>query len=286
LAAPFVPFITEEIYSNLVRAVDVCATQSVHLCDFPEMDASLINKELEENMDLTRRITVLGRAARNAANIKNRQPLSSMYIQTARALPAEYHNIILDELNVKELNFIDDAERFTVYKYKPQLKTLGPRYGKLLPKISQALAASGNELMRRLQGGGATLDIDGTQVTLTIDDVLIETEHQAGYVAESSHGVSVALKTDLTPELIEEGFVREIISKLQTMRKEAGFEVLDRITVYHTGNEKISEVFANNASEIKAQVLADSIETGTAADAYSKEWNINGENVALAVLKL
>lgn len=288
LAAPFVPFITEEIYSNLVRSVDVSAPESVHLCDFPQPDASFIDEELEQNMELTRQITVLGRAARNYANIKNRQPLGNMYIQSARVLPAEYHNIILDELNVKELSFIDDTERFTVYKFKPQLKTLGPRYGKLLPKISQVLAVSGNDFMRELQSGGATIDVDGTDVSITIDDVLVETEYQTGYAAESDHGVSVALKTELTPELIEEGFVRELISKLQTMRKEAGFEVLDRIDIFHTGNKKISDVFANNESEIKAQVLADHIlsECDTLSGGYSKEWDINGENITLAVQRI
>jgi len=283
LAAPFVPFIAEEIYLNLVAGTDKNAPESVHMCDFPRADAKLIDKELEQSMDLTQRITVLGRAARNAANIKNRQPLSNMYIQSARELPEEYHGIILDELNVKELSFIEDAGQFTLYKYKPQLKTLGPRYGKLLPQISKALAAADNGLMRDLQAGEVCLKIDGTDVTLTVDDVLVETEQREGYAMESDHGVSVTLKTELTLELIEEGFVRELISKLQTMRKEAGFEVLDRISVYHAGNEKIAAVFANNSAEIQAQVLADSIAADASADGYVKEWNINGETVTLGV---
>ena len=285
ISAPFTPFMSETMYQNMVRTVDKNAPESIHLCDWPKKDESFIDPELEANMAAVLDIVVLGRSARNAANIKNRQPVASMYVQ-GKALPDMYVSIIADELNVKEVRFVDDASSFISYRVKPQLKTLGPRYGKLLPKINQYLAGEGvgNAVVAaHNRGESYKFDIDGTEISLAAEDVLVSTEENAGFVTVTEHDLSVVLDTNLTPELIEEGFVREIVSKVQTMRKEAGFEVTDHIVLSHHGNSLIEGIFARHGAEIAADTLADSIKPG--ASGYVKDWEINGESVTLGVEK-
>ena len=285
ISAPFTPFMSETMYQNMVRTVDKSAPESIHLCDWPKKDESFIDPELEANMAAVLDIVVLGRSARNAANIKNRQPVASMYVQ-GKALPDMYVSIIADELNVKEVKFVDDASSFISYRVKPQLKTLGPRYGKLLPKINQYLAGEGvgNAVVAaHSRGESYKFDIDGTEISLAAEDVLVSTEENAGFVTVTEHDLSVVLDTNLTPELIEEGFVREIVSKVQTMRKEAGFEVTDHIVLSHHGNSLIEGIFARHGAEIAADTLADSIKPG--ASGYVKDWEINGESVTLGVEK-
>ena len=285
ISAPFTPFMSETMYQNMVRTVDKDAPESIHLCDWPHKDESFIDPELEANMAAVLDIVVLGRSARNAANIKNRQPVASMYVQ-GKALPDMYVSIIADELNVKEVKFVDDASSFISYRVKPQLKTLGPRYGKLLPKINQYLAGEGvgNAVVAaHNRGESYKFDIDGTEISLAAEDVLVSTEENAGFVTVTEHDLSVVLDTNLTPELIEEGFVREIVSKVQTMRKEAGFEVTDHIVLSHHGNSLIEGIFARHGAEIAADTLADSIKLGSAG--YVKDWEINGESVTLGVEK-
>ena len=285
ISAPFTPFMSETMYQNMVRTVDKDAPESIHLCDWPKKDESFIDPELEANMAAVLDIVVLGRSARNAANIKNRQPVASMYVQ-GKALPDMYVSIIADELNVKEVKFVDDASSFISYRVKPQLKTLGPRYGKLLPKINQYLAGEGigNAVVAaHNRGESYKFDIDGTEISLAAEDVLVSTEENAGFVTVTEHDLSVVLDTNLTPELIEEGFVREIVSKVQTMRKEAGFEVTDHIVLSHHGNSLIEGIFARHGAEIAADTLADSIKPG--ASGYVKDWEINGESVTLGVEK-
>ena len=285
ISAPFTPFMSETMYQNMVRTVDKSAPESIHLCDWPHKDESFIDPELEANMAAVLDIVVLGRSARNAANIKNRQPVASMYVQ-GKALPDMYVSIIADELNVKEVRFVDDASSFISYRVKPQLKTLGPRYGKLLPKINQYLAGEGvgNAVVAaHNRGESYKFDIDGTEISLAAEDVLVSTEENAGFVTVTEHDLSVVLDTNLTPELIEEGFVREIVSKVQTMRKEAGFEVTDHIVLSHHGNSLIESIFAKHGAEIAADTLADSIKLGSAG--YVKDWEINGESVTLGVEK-
>ena len=285
ISAPFTPFMSETMYQNMVRTVDKDAPESIHLCDWPKKDESFIDPELEANMAAVLDIVVLGRSARNAANIKNRQPVASMYVQ-GKALPDMYVSIIADELNVKEVKFVDDASSFISYRVKPQLKTLGPRYGKLLPKINQYLAGEGvgNAVVAaHNRGDSYKFDIDGTEISLAAEDVLVSTEENAGFVTVTEHDLSVVLDTNLTPELIEEGFVREIVSKVQTMRKEAGFEVTDHIVLSHHGNSLIEGIFARHGAEIAADTLADSIKLGSAG--YVKDWEINGESVTLGVEK-
>ena len=285
ISAPFTPFMSETMYQNMVRTVDKNAPESIHLCDWPKKDESFIDPELEANMAAVLDIVVLGRSARNAANIKNRQPVASMYVQ-GKALPDMYVSIIADELNVKEVKFVDDASSFISYRVKPQLKTLGPRYGKLLPKINQYLAGEGigNAVVAaHNRGESYKFDIDGTEISLAAEDVLVSTEENAGFVTVTEHDLSVVLDTNLTPELIEEGFVREIVSKVQTMRKEAGFEVTDHIVLSHHGNSLIEGIFARHGAEIAADTLADSIKLGSAG--YVKDWEINGESVTLGVEK-
>ena len=285
ISAPFTPFMSETMYQNMVRTVDKSAPESIHLCDWPHKDESFIDPELEANMAAVLDIVVLGRSARNAANIKNRQPVASMYVQ-GKALPDMYVSIIADELNVKEVRFVDDASSFISYRVKPQLKTLGPRYGKLLPKINQYLAGEGvgNAVVAaHNRGESYSFDIDGTEISLAAEDVLVSTEENAGFVTVTEHDLSVVLDTNLTPELIEEGFVREIVSKVQTMRKEAGFEVTDHIVLSHHGNSLIESIFAKHGAEIAADTLADSIKLGSAG--YVKDWEINGESVTLGVEK-
>ena len=285
ISAPFTPFMSETMYQNMVRTVDKSALESIHLFDWPHKDESFIDLELEANMAAVLDIVVLGRSARNAANIKNRQPVASMYVQ-GKALPDMYVSIIADELNVKEVRFVDDASSFISYRVKPQLKTLGPRYGKLLPKINQYLAGKGvgNAVVAaHNRGESYSFDIDGTEISLAAEDVLVSTEENAGFVTVTEHDLSVVLDTNLTPELIEEGFVREIVSKVQTMRKEAGFEVTDHIVLSHHGNSLIESIFAKHGAEIAADTLADSIKPG--ASGYVKDWEINGESVTLGVEK-
>ena len=287
LAAPMVPFMTEDIYQNLIRSIDKDAPESIHLCDFPEANQEWEDKELEEAMDEVLDIVVLGRAARNTANIKNRQPIGTMYVKAPHDLPVFYTEIIADELNVKEVKFAEDVESFLSYSFKPQLKTVGPKYGKLLNGIRSYLSeVDGRKAMAQLQQERALrFEIDGNAVELKEEDLLIETAQMEGFVTESEGEVSVVLDTNLTPELIEEGFVREIISKVQTMRKEAGFEVMDKIKVYAKDNQKILDIMKAHESEIKAEVLADQMILGETSG-YEKEWNINKEKVKMGVSKL
>ena len=286
-AAPMIPFMTEDMYQNLVRSVDKDAPESIHLCDFPTVNEAWIDKDLEADMKELLEIVVLGRACRNTANIKNRQPIGTMYVKAEKKMSEFYTDIIADELNVKEVKFADDVESFISYSFKPQLRTVGPKYGKLLGGIKQALTdIDGTAAMKELRGNGVLkLDINGNDVELTEEDLLIETAQTEGYVSESDGETSVVLDTNLTPELIEEGFVREIISKIQTMRKEAGFEVMDKIVVYAHGNDKIQDVMKAHEDEIKSEVLADEMVLGE-TDGYVKEWNINKEAVTMGVKKL
>ena len=286
-AAPMIPFMTEDMYQNLVRSVDKDAPESIHLCDFPTVNEAWIDKDLEADMKELLEIVVLGRACRNTANIKNRQPIGTMYVKAEKKMGEFYTDIIADELNVKKVKFADDVESFISYSFKPQLRTVGPKYGKLLGGIKQALTdIDGTAAMKELRGNGVLkLDINGNDVELTEEDLLIETAQTEGYVSESDGETSVVLDTNLTPELIEEGFVREIISKIQTMRKEAGFEVMDKIKVYAHGNDKIQEVMKAHEDEIKSEVLADEMVLGE-TDGYVKEWNINKETVTMGVKKL
>ena len=285
-AAPMIPFMTEDIYQNLVRSIDKTAPESIHLCDFPAVKEEWINTGLEKDMDEVLEIVVMGRACRNTANIKNRQPIGTMFIKADKELSDFYKEIIEDELNIKKVVFTQDVRDFTTYSFKPQLKTVGPKYGKLLGGIKQHLAAlDGNAAMDELNEKGTLhFEVNGEAVELTKDDLLIDMAQMEGYVSEGDGDVTVVLDTNLTPELLEEGFVREIISKIQTMRKEAGFEVMDRIAVSYQGNEKIAGIFKKNAAIIKAEVLADEIlEEQTVG--YVKEWSINGEQVTLGVEK-
>ena len=286
-AAPMIPFMTEEIYQNLVRSVDKDAIESIHLCDFPKVEEAWINKELEDDMEELLKIVVLGRAARNTANIKNRQPIGTMYIKADKEMGQFYTDIIADELNVKEVKFANDVESFISYSFKPQLRTVGPKYGKLLNGIRTALVEiNGTEAMNELRSTGLlTLDINGNKVELSEEDLLIETAQTESYVTEADGDISVVLDTNLTPELIEEGFVREIVSKVQTMRKEAGFEVMDKIHIYAKDNDRILELMKNHKEEIMSEVLAEDMTLGT-TDGYVKEWNINKEPVVLGVAKM
>ena len=286
-AAPMIPFMTEDIYRNLVCSIDQAAPESVHLCDFPKADPSQIDKELEANMDEVRKVVVMGRACRNTANIKNRQPIANMFVKAPFKLEGYFAQIIREELNTKSVTFTEDVRAFTSYTFKPQLKTVGPKYGKLLGGIRQALSSlDGNAAMDELKAKGSlTLDIQGQEVILLEEDLLIDTAQTDGYVSAQEGELTVVLDTNLTAELIEEGFVRELISKVQTMRKEAGFEVMDKIRVYAMGNEKIEKICQDHGKEMKSEVLANEITLGL-AKGYVKEWNINGETVTLGVEKL
>jgi isoleucyl-tRNA synthetase len=285
-AAPMIPFMTEDIYQNLVRSIDKDAPESIHLCDFPVVEASHIDKELEDNMENVLDAVVMGRACRNEAAIKNRQPISRMYIKAGFELDSFYTDIIKDELNVKEVVFADDVRDFTSYTFKPQLRTVGPKYGKQLGGIQKKLASlDGNAAMDELnEKGMLTFDVDGTAVELTKDDLLIDMAQKAGYVSQEDNRMTVVLDTNLTDELIEEGFVYEIISKIQTMRKESGFEVMDHIKVSVNGNDKLAGIAKANIESISGKVLADELTSG-AEFAVSKEWNVNGENVVISVEK-
>ena len=285
-AAPMIPFMTEEIYRNIVVNVDKNAPESIHFCDFPEVNEEWIDTKLEEDMDHVLQIVVQGRACRNTANIKNRQPIGKMYVKAAFELSDFYKDIIADELNVKEVVFTDDVSAFTSYSFKPQLRTVGPKYGKKLNAIRQYLGSvDGNAAMNELKTTGKlTFDADGDQVELLEEDLLIDAAQMPGYVSDTEYETTVVLDTNLTPELVEEGFVREIISKIQTMRKEAGFEVVDHIRVYFAQNDKIKTLVDSNNAEIKDEVLANEICFDT-IKGYNKEWNINGETVVIGVEK-
>lgn len=287
LAAPYIPFMTEDIYQNLVVNLDKNAPESIHLCSYPAYNEVYIDKELEENMNEVLEIVVLGRSCRNAANIKNRQPIGKMYVKANIALSEYYRDIIADELNVKEVIFTDDVRAFTSYSFKPQLKTLGPKFGKQIGAVRQILAeVNGNEAMDEINATGKLgITLDGTTVYIDKEDLLIEAMQTEGYISDSDHGITVILDTHLTDELIEEGFVREIISKLQTMRKDAGFEVTDHIRVTAEGNDRIKAILERNADEIKSEVLADELEYGR-TQGYTAQWNINGENVTFGVERL
>ena len=285
-AAPMIPFMTEEIYQNLVRSVDANAPESIHLCDYPVVNEQWIDTELEANMDELLKIVVMGRACRNTANIKNRQPIGQMYVKAEKDLPEFYLDIIADELNVKKVSFTSDVEAFTTYTFKPQLRTVGPKYGKFLKGIQQALAElDGNEAMASLKADGVLRlpEVDAS-IELSEEDLLIAMTQKEGYVTENDPSMTVVLDTNLTEELLEEGFVREIISKIQTMRKEADFEVMDQIAVYYQGSEKVNSIFTKNCDTIKKEVLATEITSGDQGE-YKKEWNINGETVTLGVSK-
>lgn len=286
LSAPFTPFIAESIYQNLVCKVSKNEPESVHLCDFPTYDEKLIDKKLEEDMDTVLSIVVAGRSGRNTANIKNRQPIGNMFVKSNNTLDNMFIDIIKEELNIKNVEFKDDVSAFTSYSFKPQLRTLGKKYGKLVPAIGNYLKENdGIKLMNELKENGLIkFTIDNENIELSQDDVLIETAQMEGYVAESDKNITIVLDTNLTEELLEEGFVREIISKVQTMRKEAEFEVLDKITVYHNGNDNIANIICKNIEQIKEDVLATDIINGS-NNGYSKEWNINGEKVTLTVVK-
>ena len=286
-AAPMIPFMTEDIYRNIVCKVDPNAPESIHLCDFPTVDESRIDKDLEKKMDEVLKVVVMGRACRNAANIKNRQPIAKMYVKAPEALPEYFVDIIRDELNVKDVEFTEDVSSFTSYTFKPQLKTVGPKYGKLLGKIRQALPElDGNAAMAELKANGSLKLVFGSdEVVLTEEDLLIEAAQTEGYVSDNNGDITVVLDTKLTPELIEEGFVRELISKIQTMRKEAGFEVMDKIRVYVKDNEKISQILKKYEKDILSDVMADEI-LYDQASGYVKDWNINGEAVTLGVEKI
>ena len=286
-AAPFVPFIAESIYQNLVRSVDKAAPESVHLCDFPVADESMTDPALEQQMDLVLRVVVLARSARNGANIKNRQPLAALYVRADAALDKMYCAIIEDELNVKQVTFTDDMTQFANYIFKPQLKTLGPKYGKRLGEIRTALAGlNGAQAKRELDSTGAlALALPGGSITLAPEDLLIETVQAGRYHTMEEGGVAVALDTQLTDALVEEGYVREVISKVQTMRKEAGFHVADRICLYAAGNDRLAGVLRAHEAEVKAGVNADTVVLGSLGG-ITKEWDLNGEAMTLGVEKL
>ena len=285
ICAPFIPFMSEMIYQNIVRSVDENAPESVHLCDWPAVMQDYIDADMEKNMDEVLSIVVLGRAARNGANIKNRQPIGDMYVQGSQ-LPENFVSIIAEELNVKKVAFVEDASSFISYRAKPQLKTLGPRYGKILPKINAYLqgAGVGDKVVEAHKAGrNFDFEIDGVSVSLTQEDVLIDTMQKEGFVTETERELSVVLDTNLTPALLEEGFVRELVSKIQTMRKEAGFEVMDHIAVFYEGSDKIADIFARFGAQICGDTLAECASAGKGG--YSKEWDINGEKVTLGVEK-
>ena len=286
LAAPFTPFMAEQIYQNLVKSVDATAPASVHLCDFPVYNEAMINKELEKYMNEVLEIVVLGRSCRNESGIKNRQPIGTLYVGATEVLPQEFIDIVAEELNVKHVEFTTEAAEYISYSFKPQMRTLGPKYGKMLNSIRTALAElDGTAAMAELNETGVLkLTIEGSEIELTKEDLLISTAQKEGYVAAADKGYTVVIDTNLTEELLEEGFVREIISKIQTMRKEADFEVQDHIQVAYTGNDKVASIMAKNADYIASEVLANSVIAGS-VEGYTKDWKINGEEVNFSVKK-
>ena len=287
LAAPHVPFMTEEIYRNLVCSVDKSAPESIHLCSYPTCDESLIDPALEENMEEVVDVVVLGRACRNAAAIKNRQPVAKMYVKADKTPDESFIAVIREELNVKAVEFTNNVSEFTTYNFKPQLRTVGPKYGKYLGGIRAALQTlDGNAAYAELEEKGAIhLDIQGADIELTRDDLLIEMTKKEGFESLGDRGVTVVIDKNLTPELIEEGNVREIISKIQTMRKDSGFEVMDNIRIALTGNATVEAVAERNAEEIKEETLGVSLTVGETLT-NAKEWNINGETVTISVEKV
>ena len=287
VSAPMIPFMTEDIYRNLVGSVDKSAPVSIHLCSFPEADESMIDKSLEENMEEVMDIVVLGRACRNAAAIKNRQPIGKMYVKTDKVPDESFVTVIAEELNLKEVEFTDNVRSFTTYTFKPQLRTVGPKYGKFLGGIRNTLATlDGNAAMDELEAKGSiTFEVNGSEIVLTNEDLLIEMTKKEGFESLQDHGVTVVIDKNLTPELIEEGNVREIISKIQTMRKDSGFEVMDNIKIAFCGNETVEAIATRNSEEIKSETLGVELTVGNTLT-HSKEWNINGENVTISVEKV
>ncbi|MBO5136571.1 MAG: isoleucine--tRNA ligase [Clostridia bacterium] len=286
VCAPFIPFMTEQIYQNLVLSVDKNATESIHLCDFPVANPEFDFPEVEEDMDTIRKVVMLGRACRNTANVKNRQPISTIFVQTKEKVNTDYNYIILEELNVKNVEFVEDASQFISYNFKPQLRTMGPKYGKIVKAIFEEVnKMDGAEIMAKLNAGDTvSLVVEGTDVIFGAEDVLVETIKKDGYVSETDNGCTIVLDTNLTPELLEEGFVRELISKIQTMRKDSGFEVQDNIKIGFVGSDNIKGIFERNNEEISAQTLAKEISEGVCECA--KEWNINGEKVSICIKKI
>jgi len=284
VSAPMIPFMAEDIYRNLVCNIDSAAPESIHLCDYPVCNEAMIDKQLEEDMKEVLDIVVMGRAARNNAALKNRQPLATMYVKAKAELSDYYLEIIEDELNIKSVKFVSDMSEFSSYSFKPQLKTVGPKYGKFLGKIRMILTElDGNKAKAELDANGCLkFDIDGNEIVLGVEDLLIETKQKENYCSISDRNTTVALDTNLTSELIEEGFVNEIISKLQTMRKDSGFNVTDHIKVSVRGNEKIESYVKNNESDIAKIVLCDSFDYSTEFT-HSKEWDINGEKATFSV---
>ena len=282
-----IPFMTEEIYRNLVCSIDKSAPESVHLCDFPTVDETYIDRQLEADMEAVLKVVVMGRACRNTANIKNRQPVSTMFIKASFTLDAFYQEIIEDELNVKKVVFTEDVREFTTYTFKPQLKTVGPKYGKQLGGIKERLSSiDGNAAMDELKANGfIAFDVNGVEVKLAEEDLLIDISQKEGYVTEADNTVTVVLDTNLTEELIEEGFVYEVISKVQTMRKDSGFEVMDHIRVYISGNDRIAGIVKKNEKAIGGKVLADAFVYGGDALPNEKAWTINGENAKIGLEK-
>ena len=284
ISAPFIPFMSEQVYQNLVKSVDAAAPMSVHLCDFPVCNEAMIDAELEKYMNEVLAIVVLGRSCRNESNIKNRQPVGNLYIGATEVLPQEFIDIVAEELNVKNVEFTTEAADFISYTFKPQMRTLGPKYGKMLNAIRSALQElDGNAAMAELNANDVLkLTIEGNEIELTRDDLLISTAQKEGYAAATDNGYTVALDTNLTEELLEEGFVREVISKIQTMRKEADFEVQDHILVSYTGSEKAASIISKNADYIASEVLANSV-SAAPVDGFTKEWKVNGEDLTLSV---
>ncbi|MBQ3400640.1 MAG: class I tRNA ligase family protein, partial [Lachnospiraceae bacterium] len=283
-AAPMIPFMAESIYRNLVCSVDASAPESVHLCAFPAVNEDMIDAALEQKMDIVLKVVTMGRAARNTANRKNRQPLAKMFVKAPGELPEYYQDIIREELNVKEVEFTDEVSAFTSYSFKPQMRTLGPKYGKLLGGIKNALAGlDGQAAMAELNANGVLkLDIDGNAVELAPDDLLIDTQQVEGFEAVTEKDITVVIDTRLTPELIEEGMIREAVSKIQTMRRDTDFEVTDHITVAFSGNAQIEELVRANMEKIAGDVLADEIVFDEEFE-IAKEWSLNGEKVTISV---
>jgi isoleucyl-tRNA synthetase len=285
-AAPMIPFMTEDIYRNLVCSIDKNAPESVHFCDFPTVKEEWIDKELEADMEEVLKAVVLGRACRNTANIKQRQPIATMYVKSDKALDDFYVEIIEDELNVKKVIFSDDVSDFTSYSFKPQLRTLGKRFGKQINAVKEILASldSAKAMSELNETDSVTITLEGVEEKIAREDLLIESAQKEGYVSASDKGVTVVLDTNLTDELIEEGFVREVISKIQTMRKDSGFEVMDKIVVGISENAKIADIVRKNEAEIKRVVMANEIEYD-ATEEFNKEWTLNGEGVTIGVRK-
>jgi isoleucyl-tRNA synthetase len=284
LAAPFVPFVTEQVYQNIVRSVNADAPESVHLCEYPVADTSLINKEIEKEMALAAKVVELGRAARNASSMKNRQPLSEIYVVADYELTDEYKNIVLNELNIRSYKAVKDASALMDFSFKPQLRTCGRKFGKLLNAAKDVIAAlPGKETMKALEEGPVTITVEGENFEMTKDDFIVETVQPEGLSTQEDGGITASINTVLTEDLIIDGFVREMISKIQTQRKEAGLEVVDRIILTYEGNEKLASIIAQKKDFIASEVLATDIVEGK--DGFTKEWDVNGEKITFGVKK-